>query len=341
MTGHANSVGTRERSSRVVGWSAASVAALAPGRRSRRHTRRAMPTPRSLRPGRPPAATTGTLGPRTAASTRRGTGSARTSPAARSSSLPTPARTSCRARSWTSTCRWAAPPTAIWVSPTSMRAPGRAPGQPQHHVQRRRQAGHLLDAGHRRPGRARRRSTRRGTSSAARRVSSACPTEDETYRGDVVHPEVHRWRAVVRTGRPRRSPPTPPDLADQLAGLEIPGRRRRRRSMRPAAPPGGRWARWVPRRASRIRSAPTALGQNFAGGKIFYSPGDRRQRRHRPGAGEVRERRRARGRSRLPDVQRGRRRLATDSRMTTFAADGQAGHLLDARLRRRRSCAAR
>ena len=40
--------------------------------------------------------------------------------------------------------------------PTIDEGPGRvSPGQPQHHVQRRGQARHLLDPGHRRPGRAR------------------------------------------------------------------------------------------------------------------------------------------------------------------------------------------
>ena len=231
----------------------------------------------------------------------------RTSPAARCSSPRRPARTSCRARSWRSTSRSAVRPTATWASPPSTRDPAGQPGQPQHHLQRGRQAGDLLDAGHRRAGGPRRRSTRRGTSSAAPRDALGVPAEDEVYRGDVVVAEVHRRRAVLepqdqglhhRAARPGRSAGGPRGAR---------GRRRRRSTPR-AGPRAGRWVRWAPRRASSTRSAPTASGRTSPAARSSTAPATGRQRRDRPGARQVRERRRAGGRPRLPDQQRGRRR---------------------------------
>ena len=133
------------------------------------------------------------------------------------------------------------------------------------------------------------------------------PAEDETYRGDVVTQKFTGGELSYDT-KAKTFTTVPPDLAGQLAGPGHPGRPDRRPSTRPGAPPGERWARSVPHRGRRIRSGADGLGQNFAGGKIFYSPATGRERRHRPGAGQIRERRRPRGRSGLPDDQRGRRR---------------------------------
>ena len=64
----------------------------------------------------------------------------------------------------------------------------------------------------------------------------------------------------------------PPDLAGQLAGLSHP-RGRHLGDQRCQA--GGRWAHWVrsaPNRASQYAIGKDGAGQDFAGGKIFYSP---------------------------------------------------------------------
>ena len=45
-----------------------------------------------------------------------------------------------------------------------------------------------------------------------------------------------------------------------------------RRSTPRAVPPGERWARWAPRKGPPYQIGADGLGQNFAGGKIFYSP---------------------------------------------------------------------
>ena len=114
------------------------------------------------------------------------------------------------------------------------------------------------------------RSTRRGTNSAARRVSLGVPVADETYDGDVVSqkftggqlpstvgPIVHH-----RTARPCR--PT--------RRLEHSRSMRRRPSTPPGARPAGRRARWAPGRVTSSPIGDDGVGQDFAGGQIFYSP---------------------------------------------------------------------
>ena len=97
------------------------------------------------------------------------------------------------------------------------------------------------------------------------------PAEDEAYRGDVVTQKFTGGELVLRRARPRRSPPCRPIWPDSSQAWRSPTTRRRP-STRPGAPPGERWARSAPQKARRTRSERDGLGQNFAGGKIFYSP---------------------------------------------------------------------
>lgn len=96
------------------------------------------------------------------------------------------------------------------------------------------------------------------------------PTEDEVYRGDVVSQTFSggeiSWNRVTKAFTT-----TPPELAAQLEGLEIPGdatteiAAARRAAGGPLGPLGA------------AEGPPTSVGadgleQTFAGGKIFYSP---------------------------------------------------------------------
>ena len=132
------------------------------------------------------------------------------------------------------------------------------------------------------------------------------PAEDETYNGDVVTQKFTGGELSYDT-KAKTFTTVPPDLAGQLAGLEIPDDPTSAiNAARRAA--GGALGPLGAAQGPPYPIGTDGVGQNFAGGKIFYSPDDRRERGHRPGAGQVRERRRPRGRSRLPDHQRGRRR---------------------------------
>ena len=82
------------------------------------------------------------------------------------------------------------------------------------------------------------------------------PAEDEAYRGDVIT-QKFTGGELSYDAQAKTFTTVPPDLAGQLDGLRSPTTRRRR-STRPGAPPGERWARWAPPRARRTRSAPTA-----------------------------------------------------------------------------------
>ena len=96
------------------------------------------------------------------------------------------------------------------------------------------------------------------------------PVDDETYDGDVVSQAFANGR-VSWDHRTKVFTTTPPELVDQLAGLEIPGdvttainaaRRAAGGPLGPlGAPDGGQY-----------KVGADGVGQNFAGGKIFYSP---------------------------------------------------------------------
>ncbi len=96
------------------------------------------------------------------------------------------------------------------------------------------------------------------------------PTGDETSRGDVISQQFTGGE-VSWNRKTKAFTTTPPELADQLAGLEVPSdvtseiaaaRRAAGGALGPlGATDGGQYA---------IGS--DGVGQNFAGGKIFYSP---------------------------------------------------------------------
>jgi uncharacterized protein with LGFP repeats len=96
------------------------------------------------------------------------------------------------------------------------------------------------------------------------------PREDEVYRGDVVSQDFTggqlSWNR--KTGA---FTTTPPELADQLGGLPIPGdatsaiNTARRAAGGPMGPLGTQ-------EGTQYKIGSDGVGQNFAGGKIFYSP---------------------------------------------------------------------
>ena len=96
------------------------------------------------------------------------------------------------------------------------------------------------------------------------------PSEDEVYRGDAVSQNFTggqlSWNR--KTGA---FTSTPPELADQLAGLAIPGDATtaidaaRRAAGGPMGPLGAQ-------EGAQYKIGSDGVGQNFAGGKIFYTP---------------------------------------------------------------------
>ena len=165
--------------------------------------------------------------------------------------------------------------------------------QSQHDLQRGRQPGDLLDARHRCPRRARCHQRGVGQARRFRRACSACPTDDEVYRGDDVS-QTFTGGQLSWNRKTKAFTTTPPELADQLAGLD--DSRRRHDGHQRRAPRGGRSAGSAGRRRRR---ASTPIGADGAraelrGRQDLLQPGHRRQRRDRAGAGQVRERRRSR-----------------------------------------------
>ena len=276
--------------------------------------------------------TTGPMGPeRWRPLPGRRAASARTTPAARSSSPPTPVPTSWRARSCRSTSRSAGPPTVTSAFRRSTRVPAGSAGQPQHHVQRRGQARHLLDARHRRPCRPRR--DERGVGQA-RRLGGAAGGAD---RGRGLQ---RRRRLQKFTGgelswnrSTKEFTTVPPDLAGQLAGLTVPEDATSAiNAARRAA--GGSLGPLGAKQGPQYAIGQDGAGQDFAGGKIFYSPAT--------GAnvvtGQVLKKYESVGGPQsdlgFPTSNEADGGLKTGSRVSTVLRQGQAGHLLDARLRR-------
>lgn len=96
------------------------------------------------------------------------------------------------------------------------------------------------------------------------------PVDDETYDGDVVSQAFAGGR-VSWDHSSKAFKTTPPELADQLVGLEIPGDANtaisaaRRSAGGPLGPLGAP-------QGGQYKVGTDGVAQNFAGGKIFYTP---------------------------------------------------------------------
>jgi uncharacterized protein with LGFP repeats len=96
------------------------------------------------------------------------------------------------------------------------------------------------------------------------------PTEDEVYRGDLVN-QTFTGGQLSWNRKTNTFTSTPPELADQLAGLQVPGdltsaiNTARRIAGGPMGPLGAA-------DGGQYQIPPDGVGQNYAGGKIFYSP---------------------------------------------------------------------
>jgi uncharacterized protein with LGFP repeats len=97
------------------------------------------------------------------------------------------------------------------------------------------------------------------------------PVDDETYQGDVVSQKFSGGE-VSWNRQTRAFTTVPPELADQLGGLVIPEdatsaiNAARRAAGGPLGPLGAK-------DGGQYQIGADGVGQNFAGGKIFYSPG--------------------------------------------------------------------
>ena len=96
------------------------------------------------------------------------------------------------------------------------------------------------------------------------------PTDDEAYSGDVVS-QTFSGGQVSWNRKTKAFTTAPPELAEQLAGLEIPGdvttaiAAARRAAGGPLGPLGAA-------DGEQYAIGSDGAGQNYAGGKIFYSP---------------------------------------------------------------------
>ena len=96
------------------------------------------------------------------------------------------------------------------------------------------------------------------------------PTEDEVYRGDEVS-QTFTGGQLSWNRKTKAFTTTPPELADQLAGLEVPGDvttaidAARRVAGGPLGPLGAK-------DGAQYQIGTDGAGQNFASGKIYFSP---------------------------------------------------------------------
>ena len=198
--------------------------------------------------------------PATAASTRSAAASARTTPAARSSSRRTPVPTSWRARSCDKYQSLGGPADGDLGFPDHRR--GRGQGSPDSRNTTFSAADKPVifwtpDTGAH---------VVRGAINAAwdKLGGSAgplgVPTDDEVYNGDVVS-QTFTGGEMSWNRATKEFTTAPPELADQLAGLDRPRRRDVGDQRRPAGGRWCRWVRWAPNRAASTRSARTAPGR--------------------------------------------------------------------------------
>ena len=159
------------------------------------------------------------------------------------------------------------------------------------------------------------------------------PTDDEKFDGDTVS-QTFTGGQITWNRKTKAFTTTPPELADQLAGLDIPGdattaiaaaRRAAGGPLGPLGAPDG----------DQYAIGSDGAGQKYAGGAIFYSPAT--------GAdvltGQVLAKYESvggpQGEPRTADRRRDRRRVGADEQGRQLLGRRPAGDLLDPRLRRR------
>ncbi len=146
------------------------------------------------------------------------------------------------------------------------------------------------------------------------------PTEDESFDGDVSS-QAFTGGEISWNRKTKAFTTVPPELADQLAGLDVPSDPAAAIARGPQRAAGGPMGPLGAKDGDQYPIGDGGLGQNYAGRQDLLQPGHRGQRHHRPAAGEVRERRRSRRRSaasRPPGESEGG--LGPNSRISTFAA---------------------
>ena len=158
------------------------------------------------------------------------------------------------------------------------------------------------------------------------------PSEDEVFKGDVVSQKFTggeiSWNRATK-----EFTTVPPELADQLAGLTVPEDATSAiNAARRAA--GGALGPLGAKQGPQYAIGQDGAGQDFTGGKIFYSPAT--------GAnvvtGQVLKKYESVGGAQsdlgFPASDETDGGLKTGSRVSELRREGQTGHLLDSRLRR-------
>ena len=159
------------------------------------------------------------------------------------------------------------------------------------------------------------------------------PADDEVYRGDIVTQKFTGGEVSYNT-QDKKFTTVPPDLAGQLAGLAVPDDPASAiNAARRAA--GGALGPLGAAEGPPYPIGQDGLGQNFAGGKIFYTPatganvvtGQVLAKYESVGGPE--------GDLGFPTSSEVDGGLATGQPDEPLCGRGRTGHLLDARLRRR------
>ncbi|OMC34879.1 hypothetical protein A5740_08785 [Mycobacterium sp. GA-1841] len=96
------------------------------------------------------------------------------------------------------------------------------------------------------------------------------PAEDESFDGDV-NSQKFTGGAISWNRKTKAFTTTPPELADQLAGLDVPSDPASAIAMARRAA-GGAMGPLGAKDGDQYPIGDSGVGQNFAGGKIFYSP---------------------------------------------------------------------
>ena len=156
------------------------------------------------------------------------------------------------------------------------------------------------------------------------------PVDDEMYRGDAVTQKFTGGELSYDKEKETKAfTRFPPDLAGELAGLQIPDDPTCSDQRRAARRRGSAWAHGGAAKPAMLIGT-DGLGQNFAGGKMYCTASDRSHGSSR--VGTWRAPRASAGRKGdlgLPTSNKVDGGLATESRMSSFAAEvsrSSSGH---------------